>query len=580
MKKNSVTGIIGIVLSVIIVLSVCSIYVSAVDGRSLSEYYGFSYESYMNYLYSHEHDDFYLGTPYRSGNWRSPNGDTSYNNGARGMNCSGFVWHVLKTCIQNAGGNPSKYQILSYTTPRGWFGVLEDNSIEYYIFNNKYEALASGVMSKGDIIMMFCNEALRPSGQNHIGIYWGDGSSDVFWHSAGRANYISHIRSGGAVVKFIVAKMSPKSGTLKINLYDSNSDALSGGEFKVYTSSGSFSADVKSGGSVRLNLGTYTVVQTKTAGGYKIDSAKKTVSISSSNLNPVLTFLNNKKLGAASVQVGIKRFIPSLFSDKYFTYAGVCVDVYSDAGCTKKLDTIKTNADGRAVFGYENGRYSLSEGTMCYFKLSKENAENFKNIGFDYDSVLSAKIVSDCVTASSSGEKTILSGEMYGAVKAFSEPGDIFMIYYDNECTDMCFTPCSDEDSQTVYGMNIASADENAVSFFGYDNEYNGCNGYRLGAGKYTVSCEDDSVIDVTVRRGCVTDLLTGEIEIEADRGDFDLNGSVSVSDARGMLRASAKMCAPVSEQMRAGDLDSDGKITASEARRVLRFCAKLEKEM
>ncbi len=579
MKKNAVTGIIGILISVIIVFSFCPICVSAVDGRSLSEYYGFSYESYMNYLYSHENDNFYLGTPYRSGNWRSPNGDTSYN-GSSGMNCSGFVWHVLKSCIINAGGRPSDYQILSFSTPRGWYGVLEDNSIEYYIFNDKYEALESGVMSKGDIIMMFCNEGLRPSGQNHIGIYWGDGSSDVFWHSAGRANYISHIRSGGAVVKFIVAKMGPKSGTLKINLNDSNSNSLSGGEFNIYTSSGSLCANTSSGSSVRLNFGTYTVVQTKTADGYKIDTEKKTVNISPSGVNSVLTFVNNKKLGAASVSVNVKRFIPSICQDRYFPYAGVAVDVYSDAECTKKLGSVKTNSDGVAVFGYENGVYRLSEGTQCYFRLSNENEDNFKNIVFDYDSVLSAKIVSDCVTASSSGEKTSLEGEMYGAVKSACQSDEIFRIYYDSECTDMCYTSCSDVDSQTVCGINIASAGEDSILSFGYDNEYSGCLGYRLGAGEYTVSDEDDSTTAVTVRGGCVTDLFTGELEIEADRGDFDLNGSVNASDARSMLRASAKIYAPVSEQIRAGDLDLDGKITASEARRTLRYCAKLETEL
>ena len=118
MKKNAVTGIITILLTAMIAVSVCPISASAVDGRSLSEYYGFSYGSYMDYLYSHEHDNYYLGTPYRSGNWRSPNGDTSYN-GSSGMNCSGFVWHVLKSCILRAGGDPSDYQILSFSTPRG-----------------------------------------------------------------------------------------------------------------------------------------------------------------------------------------------------------------------------------------------------------------------------------------------------------------------------------------------------------------------------------------------------------------------------------------------------------------------------
>ena len=84
----------------------------------------------------------------------------------------------------------------------------------------------------------------------------------------------------------------------------------------------------------------------------------------------------------------------------------------------------------------------------------------------------------------------------------------------------------------------------------------------------------------MTVYPGCVTDGRTGECRIEAQRGDFDMNGTVTVSDARDMLRTASKLYSPIIEQIEFGDLNSDGKITATEARRMLRFCAKLEKEL
>lgn len=579
MKKNAVTGIITILLTAMIAVSVCPISASAVDGRSLSEYYGFSYGSYMDYLYSHEHDNYYLGTPYRSGNWRSPNGDTSYN-GSSGMNCSGFVWHVLKSCILRAGGDPSDYQILSFSTPRGWYGVLEDNGIEYYIFNNKYEALRSGVMSKGDIIMMFCNEELRPSGQNHIGIYWGDGSTDVFWHSAARANYMSIIRSGGAVVKFVVAKMKPRGGTLKINLKDGGSNVLSCGEFSVYDSSGSLVSTLKQGESVRLNYGTYTVSQTKTPNGYKSDAQKKSVTVSPENQNQTLTFINYKKCGALSAEIRVRRYIPSLSKDVYFTYAGIAFDVYSDSACSNKIGSAVTNSDGKAVFGYENGKYTLDEGTQCYFKISKSNADEFKDYIFDYDGVLHAAVTADKITPACDGTNTVLEASVKGAIKTVSEPGDMFRIFYDCLCEDMCFTSCSDLNAKSEYGLNIAYADENGYSFFGIDDTLDGCFGYELEEGSYTVMYADDSTAYLNVKSGCVTDGETGKAHIEVQKGDFDLNGIVSAADAREMLRASAKLCEPVAEQISAGDFDSDGRITTAESRKLLRFCAKLENEI
>ena len=60
--------------------------------------YGVTRAKIVSHLESHEHDDFYLGTPYQGGDWQSPNGDTSYN-GSAGMNCTGFVSYVLRACV-------------------------------------------------------------------------------------------------------------------------------------------------------------------------------------------------------------------------------------------------------------------------------------------------------------------------------------------------------------------------------------------------------------------------------------------------------------------------------------------------
>ena len=59
-------------------------------GSEYLENYGMSRESLVNWLSAHENDNYYLGTRYVSGDFQSPNGDTSYN-GMTGLNCAGFA---------------------------------------------------------------------------------------------------------------------------------------------------------------------------------------------------------------------------------------------------------------------------------------------------------------------------------------------------------------------------------------------------------------------------------------------------------------------------------------------------------
>ena len=62
-----------------------------------------------------------------------------------------------------------------------------------------------------------------------------------------------------------------------------------------------------------------------------------------------------------------------------------------------------------------------------------------------------------------------------------------------------------------------------------------------------------------------------------AEPGDIDANGRISASDARLVLRASAKLENLSSEQTAAADVNGDNRITASDARKILRVSAKLE---
>ena len=66
----------------------------------------------------HEDDNYYLGTPYAGGDAQSPNGDTSYNSGAAGMNCAGFISYVLR----KAGLDAETTMEIMHRTPVNQYG--------------------------------------------------------------------------------------------------------------------------------------------------------------------------------------------------------------------------------------------------------------------------------------------------------------------------------------------------------------------------------------------------------------------------------------------------------------------------
>ena len=59
--------------------------------------------------------------------------------------------------------------------------------------------------------------------------------------------------------------------------------------------------------------------------------------------------------------------------------------------------------------------------------------------------------------------------------------------------------------------------------------------------------------------------------------GDVDLNGKITASDARAVLRYSAKLTTLTRDQLAVSDINSDSRVTAADARIILRISAKLE---
>lgn len=199
-------------------------------GKRLENLLGVTYDSMLSWLRQHEHDNYYIGTPYaashRNGGSdnRQPNGDTpvgmTYGNddykGHSSMNCTGFVWHTL----WKATGCDYKtaYDAIPCwggIGPGGWSTYLRRNAVEYrtYYINNGgtsawdmnqmvRELVDDGYIETGDILWMWdasvnmSSDGLpsRSSDYHHVGIYLGkelgDPTNDTqLWHSTRNSIY-------------------------------------------------------------------------------------------------------------------------------------------------------------------------------------------------------------------------------------------------------------------------------------------------------------------------------------------------------------------------------------------------------
>ena len=277
--------------------------------------YGVTRAKIVSHLESHEHDDFYLGTPYQGGDWQSPNGDTSYN-GSAGMNCTGFVSYVLRACGLNTGtfleqlsltgstvwaGSGLPYDLMSGAS--NYLNAVQNGDIAAYTFRDKSELLASGLAQKGDIILMWWSLSPFDDGaDNHIGFFWGDSpSEDKMWHSSTHpqsGNQISEIVPKTPGSYFILIKTENEEPTYSVSLTKTSADvsitqgnsaySLAGATYNVYKGTSgtgdvvaTFTTDEAGHATLSTPLedGTYSVKEVTPPKGYKLDEKIYTFTI-------------------------------------------------------------------------------------------------------------------------------------------------------------------------------------------------------------------------------------------------------------------------------------------------------------
>ena len=277
---------------------------------------GVTRESIVRELEAHENDDFYLGTKYVGGDAQSPNGDTSYNSGAVGMNCAGFISYVLR----KAGLDAETTMEIMHRTPVNQYGsglpydwlagasnyknLVENGNLTAYAFRTKQELLSSGLAEKGDIILMWWSNSPGADGaDNHIGFFWGEASDDdVMWHSGtepSSGNQISAITPktpGSFYILIKIEPLQPKEYTVTltktsadVSITQGNSAySLAGATYNVYkgtSGTGSvvatFTTDAAGHATLSTPLedGTYSVKEVTPPKGYKLDTKVYTFTI-------------------------------------------------------------------------------------------------------------------------------------------------------------------------------------------------------------------------------------------------------------------------------------------------------------
>lgn len=191
-------------------------------GTDYLDKYGVTREKIVKELSAHEHDNYYLGTPFVGGDWQSPRGDTSYN-GAPGTNCAGFVGYVLRKCgidtkaVLNTMRSSSRFTCwgsgLAYdglASASNYMSLAEKGKIVAYAYPTKAALLAGGKCEKGDIILRFWTDSWGGYDEdNHLMIFWGSTPhDDKVWQNASGRLHIGPMWSGDAS-SFIVIKFAP-----------------------------------------------------------------------------------------------------------------------------------------------------------------------------------------------------------------------------------------------------------------------------------------------------------------------------------------------------------------------------------
>ena len=367
-------------------------YLNRPNGTKTISDYGVTRDKVVAELTSHQSDNYYLGTTYVGGDSQSPNGDTSYNYGSAGLNCAGFVSYVLCKLGLNAGTSDlNNHTALPASSVQGlmtkavggrsadWYSSyksrnllagasnycfwIANGDLKSYAFQSKSDMLSSGVLEKGDIILMLPTTASASDRDTYIGFFWGNSSSeDNMWHSFGSNNHISTITPKTSPSYYVVIKYAPSEYTLTLNKTSSNPSltnnnsnySLSGAVYEVY------------GNKTTYTTSTVTYYTVNASGGLNLRSSANTSS------SVLITMTNGASVRYLSTSGSWYRV--EYTHSNGTTYTGYASSTYLTNKTTQTiytptvtsnalLGTLTTNSSGSASLVVPAGTVSVKEKT-------------------------------------------------------------------------------------------------------------------------------------------------------------------------------------------------------------------------
>ena len=319
---------------------------------------------------------------------------------------------------------------------------------------------------------------------------------------------IAMAAGGETTVYPISSREKPVKKSIEIQKYDAQTGnakpynekySFTGAEYTIYSDAGCTKAveTLKTNASgyaksSELAIATYYVKETKAPVGYSLDTAVHKVAMEgndkvavysvASNEKPVKKFIEIQKYDA---QTGNAK----PYNEKY-SFTGAEYTIYSDAGCTKAVETLKTNASGYA---------KSTELAIATYYLKETKAPK----GYLLDKVIHKveMSVSGTVTYTVKSEEAPRTAKIqvqkYDAITGKPEPyngkvvfrGAKYVIYSDASCTKQVETMTTDDSGK-------AESKELPLGIY-YVKEVTAPAGYLLDESVHKVDIDMENLLKV-----------------------------------------------------------------------------------
>ena len=385
--------------------------------QKLNTYLG-SKVDMVRWLKSHEHDTYYLGTEFYWGPIDGPALTRPYGEYGKnsGMNCVGFVASVMRAVDADLSRITSRLYG-GYANASNWNDTVAYNNIQSYRYKSVEAMLKGGKLEKGDIVY-FEPDWKEEKDDCHIGIFWGDTPyEDRFWHSTLLYNNaITHIHTG-TDYEYVYIFKTQKYGSLRLKVTASEvthcvdnveKPSMKGTVYTLYDSKGKAVRDLKLNAKGQITfhdieVGNYTLKQTKAADGYIKSTKSYTVTITNGNITTKSLTMKPKVVHEVETDAAVKATceVTGRTKGSHCAVCGKTIVKQKVTAAKGHAWRYTDNQDGTHTVSCTRCKYKVITGHMytkgvCACGLRKSDAgKGYKE--HEHIKVVDPKIAANCV---------------------------------------------------------------------------------------------------------------------------------------------------------------------------------------